>query len=58
MKCIRILNSTSQELKNIAPNTILKIDDKAAKRFVDSEEAEYVARSEWKKQEVKLNTPT
>jgi|TARA_R100001530_G_C4234671_1_gene133636 hypothetical protein len=55
MKCIKVLNGISQELKNIAPNTILKVDDKAAKRFVDSNEAEYVPRHEWKEQEAKLN---
>ena len=55
MKCIKVLNGISQELKNIAPNTILKVDDKAAKRLVDSNEAEYVSRHEWREQEAKLH---
>ena len=55
MKCIKVLKVISQELKNIAPNTILKVDDKAAKRFVDSNEAEYVSRHEWKEQEAELH---
>tara|TARA_R100000750_G_C2258155_1_gene62764 strand:+ start:260 stop:430 length:171 start_codon:yes stop_codon:yes gene_type:complete len=55
MKCIKVLNGISQELRNITPNTILKIDDKTAKRLVDSNEAEYVSRHEWREQEAKLH---
>ena len=57
MKCIRILDNNNPSLKNVI-NTILKVDDRAAKKFVDANEAEYVPRSAWKKQENKLNTPT
>ena len=55
MKCIKIINGTSQELKNVAPGTVLKVNDKAAQQFVNAGEAEFVPRHVWKEQEEKLD---
>jgi|TARA_R100000501_G_C2553967_1_gene67401 hypothetical protein len=58
MKTIKVLVETNNEWRELNIGTILRVNDKAAKRFVDDNEAEYVPKSEWKKQEGKLNTPT
>ena len=53
MKTIKIINGTSPELRNIANGILLRVNDKAAKKFVDTNQAEYASKSEWKKQEGK-----
>ena len=58
MKTIKVLVRTNNGWRKLNIGTILKVNDKAAKRFVNDKEAEYVPKSEWKKQEDKLNTPT
>ena len=58
MKTIKVLVETNSEWRELNIGTILRVNDKAAKKFVDDNEAEYVPKSEWKKQEGKLNTPT
>ena len=58
MKTIKTLVENNSEWGKLKLGTILRVNDKAAKRFVDDNEAEYVPKSEWKKQESKLNTPT
>ena len=58
MKTIKVLVETSNEWRKLKLGTILRVNDKAAKKFVDANQAEYVPKSEWKKQEGKLNTPT
>ena len=58
MKTIKTLIETNKEWRELDLGTILRVNDKAAKRFVDAHQAEYVPKSEWKKQEGKLNTPT
>ena len=58
MKTIKTLIETNKEWRELALGTILRVNDKAAKKFVDDHHAEYVPKSEWKKQEDKLNTPT
>ena len=58
MKKIKVLIETNSEWRELKLGTILRVNDKAAKKFVDANEAEYVPKSEWKEQESKLNTPT
>ena len=58
MKTIRTLVTTNNEWRKLRIGTILRVNDKAAKKFVDADQAEYVPKSKWKKQEDKLNTPT
>ena len=58
MKTIKVLIETNKEWHKLNIGTILRVNDKAAKKFVDANEAEYVPKSEWKKQETNLNTPT
>ena len=58
MKIIRTLVTTNNEWRELRIGTILRVNDKAAKKFVDADQAEYVSKSKWKKQEDKLNTPT
>ena len=58
MKTIKVLVETNNEWRELKIGTILRVNDKAAKRFVDTNDAEYVSKSEWKEQENKLNTPT
>ena len=58
MKTIKILVEDSREWRKLKIGTILRVNDKAAKKFVDAHDAEYVPKSEWKKQEGKVNTPT
>ena len=58
MKTIKVLIETNKGWHKLKTGTILRVNDKAAKKFVDANDAEYVPKSEWKKQEDKLNTPT
>ena len=51
MKTIKIINGKAPELRNVTNGMLLRINDKAAKRLVDNNEAEYVSKSEWKEQE-------
>ena len=51
MKTIRILVETNKEWKNLRIGTILRVNDKAAKKFIDFDEAEYIPKSKWKEQE-------
>ena len=51
MKTIKIIDGKAPELRNVTNGMLLRINDKAAKRLVDNNEAEYVPKSEWKKQE-------
>ena len=51
MKTIKVLIETNNEWRNLKLGTILRVNDKAAKKFVDNNEALYVPKSEWKKQE-------
>ena len=54
MKTIKVLIETNSEWRKLKLGTILRINDKAAKKFVDANEAKYVPKSEWKKQESKI----
>ena len=58
MKTIKVLTENNGEWRNLKLGTILRVNDKAAKKFVDAHHAEYVPKSKWKEQEAKLNTPT
>jgi len=51
MKTIKILIETNKEWHKLDIGTILRVNDKAAKKFVDANEAEYVPKSKWKEQE-------
>jgi len=51
MKTIKVLIETNNEWRNLKLGTILRVNDKAAKKFVDNNEALYVPKSEWKQQE-------
>ena len=51
MKTIKILTEINNEWRKLKIGTILRVNDKAAKKFVDNNEALYVPKSEWKKQE-------
>ena len=51
MKTIKVLKETTNEWRNLKIGTILRVNDKAAKQFVDSNDAQYVPKSEWKEQE-------
>ena len=51
MKTIKVLVETSSEWRKLKLGTILRVNDKAAKKFIDSNEAEYVPKSKWKEQE-------
>ena len=55
MKCIKVINGISQELKNVPNNTILRVNDEAALKFVNNDEAVYIPKYLWKEQESKLN---
>ena len=57
MKTIKVLVETNNEWRELKLGTILRVNDKAAKKFVDASDAEYVPKSAWKEQESKL-TPT
>ena len=54
MKTIKVLIGTNSGWRELNIGTILRVNDKAAKRFVEDNEAEYVPKSEWKKQEDKI----
>ena len=54
MKTIKVLVETNSGWRKLSIGTILRVNDKAAKRFVDDKEAVYVPKSEWKKQENKI----
>ena len=56
MKTIRTLVEDTQEWRKLATGTILRVNDKAAKKFVDAGNAEYVPKSLWKEQENNKNT--
>jgi len=58
MKTIKTLVETNNEWRKLEIGTILRVNDKAAKEFVDAHHAEYVPKSAYKEQESKLNTPT
>ena len=51
MKTIKVLVETNNEWRKLKIGTILRVNDKAARRFVDADEAEYVPKSKWKEQE-------
>ena len=51
MKTIKVLTETNKEWHKIKIGTILRVNDEAAKKFVDANEAEYVPKSKWKEQE-------
>ena len=51
MKTIKILIETNKEWHKLNTSTILRVNDKAAKKFVDANEAKYVPKSKWKEQE-------
>ena len=51
MKTIKVLVETNNEWRKLKICTILRVIDKAAKKFVDNEEALYVPKSKWKEQE-------
>ena len=55
MKTIKVINGISPELKPINIGTILRVNDKAAREFVNAGEAEFVPKHVWKEQENKLN---
>ena len=54
MKCIKILNNETQELRNITIDTILRVDENAAERLIKDGHAVYVPKHEFKEQERKL----
>ena len=54
MKCIKITNNDVQELKNVTINTILRVDENAAERFIKDGHAVYVPKHEWREQERSL----
>ena len=56
MKTIKTLVENNSEWGKLKLGTILRVNDEAAIRFVNANEAMYVSKSEWKKQENK--TPT
>ena len=58
MKTIEVLVSNSWGWRDLEVGTILRVNDRAAKTFVDDNDAKYVPKSEWKKQEDKLKAPT
>ena len=51
MKTIKTLIENNKEWRELRLGTILRVNDKSAKKFVDSGDAQYVPKSEWKKQE-------
>ena len=54
MKCIKILNNETQELRNITIDTILRVDENAAERLIRDGHAVYAPKHEFKAQERKL----
>ena len=51
MKTIKTLVENNGEWNKLKIGTILRVNDDAAKRFVDKKEALYVPESDWKEQE-------
>jgi len=51
MKTIKTLVENNGEWNQLKIGTILRVNDKAAKRFVDKKEAIFVPKSKWKEQE-------
>ena len=51
MKTIKTLVENNGEWNKLKIGTILRVNDDAAKRFVDKKEALYVPKSDWKEQE-------
>ena len=51
MKTIKVLVETNNEWRKLNVGTILRVNDKAAARFVAANHAKYVPKSEWKEQE-------
>ena len=51
MKTIQTLIENNGEWRKLKIGTILRVNDNAAKRFVDKKEALYVPKSAWKEQE-------
>ena len=49
MKTIQTLVENYKEWGSMPVGTLLRVNDDAAKRFVDDEVAKYVPKSEWKK---------
>ena len=49
MKTIQTLIETYKEWGTMPIGTLLRVDDRSAKRFVDDKVAKYVPKSEWKK---------
>ena len=49
MKTIETLVETYKEWGSMPVGTLLRVNDDAAKRFVNDEVAKYVPKSEWKK---------
>ena len=50
MKTIKTLIKDNKEWRQLDIGTILRVNDKAAKKFVDDGHAVYVPKHEWKKQ--------
>ena len=51
MKTIKVLVETTKEWRQLDIGTILIVNNTAAKKFVDANEAEYVPKSKWKQQQ-------
>jgi|TARA_R100000501_G_C2584291_1_gene86441 hypothetical protein len=51
MKTIKTLIKDNKEWRQLDIGTILRVNDKAAKKFVDDGHAVYVPKSEYKKQQ-------
>ena len=51
MKTIKTLVENNGEWNKLKIGTILRVNDDAAKRFVDNKEAIFVPKSAWKEQE-------
>ena len=58
MKTIKVLVETNGGWRKLDIGTILRVNDKAAREFVNNNHAEYVPKSAFKEQESKLKTPT
>tara|TARA_R100000781_G_scaffold74486_1_gene46393 strand:+ start:64 stop:243 length:180 start_codon:yes stop_codon:yes gene_type:complete len=55
MKYIKVTDSNNEELKHIAPGTILKVNENAAERLINDGHAVYVPSDQWRAQEDNLN---
>jgi|TARA_Y100000310_G_scaffold319229_1_gene374249 hypothetical protein len=56
MKTIETLVENNGEWRQLKIGTILRVNDKAARRFVDKKEAIFVPKSKWKEQETNKTT--